>query len=123
MSLGSMRDHAKPGTPEPADEMALLIYRATGKFPREEIWGLTFQMRRAAISVPSSIVKGCARESHAEYLRFFEIVFGSLRELHYPFDLSKRLGYFNEYDISGCESKIVETEKVFGALLRSTREN
>jgi four helix bundle protein len=78
-------------------------------------------MRRAAVSVPSNIVEGCARESQAEYLRFLEIAFGSLRELHYQFGLSKRLGYSDEHDISGCESKIVETEKVLGALLRSMR--
>ena len=78
-------------------------------------------MRRAAVSVPSNIVEGCARESQAEYLRFIEIAFGSLRELHYQFSLSKRLGYSDEHEISGCESKIMETEKVLGALLRSMR--
>jgi len=46
--------------------------------------------------------------------RFLEIAFGSLRELHYQFGLSKRLGYFDGYDIPNCESKIVETEKVLG---------
>ena len=78
-------------------------------------------MRRAAVSVPSNIVEGCARESQAEYLRFLEIAFGSLRELHYQLGLSKRLGYSDEHYISNCESKIVEAEKVLGALLRSMR--
>jgi four helix bundle protein len=118
-----MRDHTKLRAFELADEVVLLIYRATMEFPKEEIYGLSSQMRRAAISVPSNIVEGCARESQAEYLRFLEIAFGSLRELHYQFDLSKRLGYFDGYDISGCESKIVETGKVLGALLRSMRKN
>jgi four helix bundle protein len=116
-----MRDHTKLRAFELSDEVALLIYRATREFPKEEIYGLTSQMRRAAVSVPSNIVEGCARESQAEYLRFLEIAFGSLRELHYQFGLSKRLGYSDEHDISGCESKIVETEKVLGALLRSMR--
>jgi len=84
------------------------------------MYGLTSQMRRAAVSVPSNIVEGCARESQAEYLRFLEIAFGSLRELHYQLGLSKRLGYFDEYDISNCESKIVEAEKVLGALLQAS---
>jgi len=53
--------------------------------------------------------------------RFLEIAFGSLRELHYQLGLSKRLGYSDENDISNCESKIVEAEKVLGALLRSMR--
>ena len=75
------------------------------------------QMRRASVSVPSNIVEGCARESRAEYLRFLEIAFGSLRELHDQLGLSKRLGYSNEYEISSCESEIGEARQVLGALL------
>jgi len=116
-----MRDHMKLRAFELADEVVLLVYQATRRFPKEEMYGLTSQMRRAAISVPSNIVEGCARESQAEYLRFLEIAFSSLRELRYQCDLSKRLGYFDGYDIHGCDSKILETEKVLGALLRSMR--
>ena len=116
-----MRDHTKLRAFELADEVALLTYRATRKFPKEEIYGLTSQMRRAAVSIPSNIVEGCTRESQAEYLRFLEIAFGSLRELHYQLGLSKRLVYSDEHDTSNCESKIVEAEKVLGALLRSMR--
>ena len=118
-----MRDHTKLRAFELADEVALLTYQVTRKFPKEEIYGLTSQMRRAAISVPSNIVEGCARESQTEYLRFLEIAFGSLRELHYQFGLSGRLGYCDEYDTPGCESRIEETEKVLGALLRSMRKS
>ncbi|MCH9007730.1 four helix bundle protein, partial [candidate division KSB1 bacterium] len=64
---------------ELADELALIIYQATKAFPIEEMYGLTSQMRRAAVSVPSNILEGCAREIQVEYLRFFEIAFGSLR--------------------------------------------
>jgi len=118
-----MRNHTKLRAFELADEVVLLIYRVTREFPKEEIYGLTSQMRRAAVSVPSNIVEGCTRESQAEYLRFLEIAFGSLRELHYQFGLSKRLGYTYEHDASDCESKIVETEKVLAALIRSMRKN
>ena len=72
-----MRDHTKLRAFELADEVTVLIYRATRGFPKEEIYGLTSQMRRAAVSVPSNIVEGCARESQTEYLRFLEIAFGS----------------------------------------------
>jgi four helix bundle protein len=78
-------------------------------------------MRRAAVSVPSNIVEGCARESQAEYFRFLEIAFGSLRELHYQFSVARRLGYIDEPDVSECDRKIVEAEKVLNALLRSLR--
>ena len=116
-----MRDHTKLRAFELADEVVLLIYRATKEFPKEEMYGLTSQMQRAAVSVPSNIVEGCARESQAEYLRFLEIAFSSLRELHYQLGLSKRLGFSDEHNISACESKIVEAEKVLAALLRSMR--
>ena len=118
-----MRDHTKLRAFELADEVVILIYQVTRKFPKEEIYGLTSQMRRAAISVPSNIVEGCARESQAEYFRFLEIAFGSLRELHYQFGLSRRLGFCGEYDLPQCEAKIEETEKVLGALLRSMRKS
>jgi len=104
-----------------ADEVVLLIYRATQTFPKEEVYGLTSQMRRAAVSVPSNIVEGCARESQTEYIRFLEIAFASLRELHYQFGLTQRLGYLDGYDTTGTELKIIETEKVLSALLRSLR--
>jgi len=118
-----MRDHTKLRAFELADEVAVLIYRATRGFPKEEIYGLTSQMRRAAVSVPSNIVEGCARVSQVEYLRFLEIAFGSLRELHYQFGLAMRLGYTDEQGVSECDAKMMETEKVLGALIRSMRND
>ncbi|HWR20332.1 MAG TPA: four helix bundle protein [Verrucomicrobiae bacterium] len=118
-----MRDHIKLRAFELADEVAALIYRATRGFPKEEIYGLASQMRRAAVSVPSNIVEGCARESQVEYLRFLEIAFGSLRELHYQFDSALRLGYTDEPGVCECDAKMMETEKVLGALIRSMRND
>jgi four helix bundle protein len=90
-----MRDHTKLRAFELADEVVILTYSETRNFPKDEMYGLTSQMRRSAVSVPSNIVEGCARESQTEFLRFLEIAFASLRELRYQFGLSKRLGYFN----------------------------
>ncbi|NIR48712.1 four helix bundle protein [candidate division KSB1 bacterium] len=116
-----MRDPTKLRAFELADELAMMIYKITKVFPKEEIYGLTSQMRRAAVSVPANIVEGCARESWVEYVRFLEIAFGSVRALHYQFSLAKRLGYL-ENNSSSYDSKIVETEKVLGALIRSLRQ-
>ncbi len=118
-----MRDHTELRVFELADEVAILLYRVTRGFPREELYGLTSQMRRAAISIPSNIVEGCARDSQADYLRFLYVAFGSLRELHYQLDLSKRLGFLGEEDSSLIEPKIVETEKVLNGLIRALRDS
>ncbi len=117
-----MRDHIKLRAFEMADEVVVLVYQATARFPKEEIYGLTSQMRRAAVSVPSNIVEGCARDSQADYLRFLHMAFGSLRELHYQIGLSKRLGFLCNQDAVLMEPKIIETEKVLNGLIRALRD-
>ncbi len=118
-----MRDHTKLRAFELADEVAMLVYRATAGFPKEELFGLSSQIRRAAVSVPSNIVEGCARDSEADYLRFLNIAFGSLRELHYQVNLSKRLGFLSNEDLSLIEPRVIETEKVLNGLIRALRDN
>lgn len=105
-----------------ADEVVVLVYQATARFPREELYGLTSQMRRAAVSVSSNIVEGCARDSQADYLRFLHMAFGSLRELHYQTGLSRRLGFLCNQDAALVEPRIVETEKVLNGLIRALRD-
>ncbi|OFX24446.1 MAG: four helix bundle protein [Bacteroidetes bacterium GWA2_31_9b] len=116
-----MRDHTKLRAFELADDIAILIYKVTKDFPKEEIYGLVSQIRRAAVSVSSNIVEGCARNSQTEYLRFLEIAFASLRETHYQFGLAIRLGYIKESIVNECNMKFIEAEKVLGALIRSLR--
>ncbi|GFE58722.1 four helix bundle protein [Geobacter sp. AOG1] len=116
-----MRDHNKLKAFEMADEIALLAYQVTMAFPKEEQYGLTSQIRRAAVSVPSNIVEGCARGSQADYHRFLTIAFGSLRELRYQIELSNRLGFLNAEGSKLIQPKIVETEKVLNALICSLR--
>lgn len=115
-----MRDHTKLKAFHHADELVLMIYEISQKFPKEEIYGLTSQIRRAAVSVPSNIVEGSARETEQEYLRFLEISFSSLRELKYQISLALRLGFCR--DIKKVEAKLIETEKVLSALIRSLRK-
>ena len=115
-----MRDHTKLRAFELADEVALLTYKFTATFPREEQFGLTSQMRRAAVSVPSNIVEGCGRDSNADYIRFLDIAFGSLRELEYQVSLATRLGF--SAGESDLPTKLIETSKVLGGLSRSLRK-
>ncbi|MEX1027205.1 MAG: four helix bundle protein [Candidatus Paceibacterota bacterium] len=106
---------------ELADKLALLVYRQTIDFPRDEMFGLTSQMRRAAVSVASNIVEGCARNSLADYLRFLDMAYGSVRELEYQISLAQRLGYLA--DASELNSLVVESAKVLNGLIRSLRRS
>lgn len=114
-----MRDHTKLKAFELADEAAVLVYQVTRKFPKEELFGLTSQIRRAAVSVPSNIVEGCARSTPTEYRRFIEIAFGSAREYHYQIGLAHRIGCMNVEDFHLLDSKCEQLEKVLGSLLRA----
>ena len=88
-----MRDHRKLKAFELADGLVMAVYQATRSFPKDELFGLTSQLRRAAVSVAANIVEGCARDGEKEYLNFLNMAFGSLREAGYLIDLSTRLGY------------------------------
>ena len=84
-------DHRKLFAFTLADQFTVRVYAATRQFPIEERYGLRSQIRRAAVSAPTNIVEGCARESHRERDRFLEIAFGSTREVIYLIELATRL--------------------------------
>ena len=104
-----------------ADECAVMTYEITKVFPKEELYGLAGQMRRAAVSAASNAVEGCSRNSRTEYLRFLEIAYGSLRELGYQADLAKRLEMADPKNWDPVSAKIEEAQKVLAALIRSIR--
>jgi four helix bundle protein len=114
-----MRDHRKLKAFELADALALLTYKETQSFPREEVYGLTSQMRRAAVSVPSNIVEGCARNTEKDYLRFLDDAYGSAKELGYQASPAKRLGCLPGNQL---EEHADETARVLNALINSLRK-
>jgi four helix bundle protein len=116
-----MRDHRKLRAFDLADQLALAIYTATKSFPKEEQFGLTSQLRRAAVSIASNIVEGCARSSEADYIRFLDMAFGSVRELAYQLTLATRLGYMESSIAAELEKQADETARVLAGLLQSLR--
>jgi four helix bundle protein len=103
-------------------ELALEIYRLSRDFPREELYGLTSQIRRSAVSVPSNIAEGCARGSDPDFARFLVIAMGSSSELEYQLILSKDLGYVDTTMHESLERKIMEIKKMLSSLIHRVRK-
>jgi four helix bundle protein len=118
-----MRNHAKLPAFQLADPVALAIYEQTRSFPREEIFGLTSPLRRAAVSIASNIVEGAARSSAAEYLHSLDTACGSAREVEYQVSLAVGLGLLPEPAHRDLSALTVETSKVRNGLLRSFRKH
>lgn len=108
-----MRDYTKIEAWKLADDLTVAIYQATQSFPREEMYGLTSQLRRAACSVPANIVEGSSRESQKDYLHFLYIARGSLSESQYFIHLSRRLEYISDVE---AEQLIGQTKQTFACL-------
>ena len=95
------------------------IYESTQSFPQNEIYGLTSQMRRAAVSVPANIAERAARTSTKEFVQFLSIARGSLSELDTYVVISKELGYLSE--IAEIEALIDRVFALVGGLINSER--
>ena len=106
---------------ELADELVIEVYAATRSFPNEERYGLVSQMRRSAVSVPTNIVEGCARQTEKDYLHFLNIAFSSLRELGYYIDLSRRLEFIKPDLAKSLDEHQSETARVMAALIRALK--
>lgn len=108
-----MRDYTKIDAWRLADDLTVAVYERTRAFPREELYGLTSQLRRAASSVPANIVEGSARDTKRDYLHFLYIARASLSETQYFLHLSCRLGYLDPHAAAALQA---DTKQVFACL-------
>ena len=109
-----MKAHHKLKVWERAIDYVTEIYKLTEKFPKEEIYGLTSQMRRAAVSIPSNIAEGAARGSKGEFRKFLAIAQGSISELETQLIISSKLGFCSA--IEGLVSELDEISRMIVGL-------
>ena len=101
-----------------AHAVTLSVYRATADFPREELFGLTSQMRRCSASIGANIAEGCGRRGNAELHRFLQIALGSASELEYHLLLARDLGYLKSSAYEDLNSAVEEIKKMLTSLSR-----
>ncbi len=104
-----------------AHKLALNIFITSKAFPKEEQFGITSQIRRAALSIPTNIAEGCGRGSDSDFARFIQIALGSASEVEYLILFCKELSFINENSYLEFSKNIVEIKKSLTALLKKLR--
>ena len=117
-----MRDYRKIQAWQLADDLTVAIYQETRVFPKEELYGMTSQIRRATYSVPSNIAEGSARKSLKEYLHFLYIARASLTETQYFVHLSRRLGYLSQEDHDVLMNQVKDTFRRLHGLIKAVEK-
>jgi four helix bundle protein len=116
-----MRDFRKLQVWEKSHVLVLGIYRSTQSFPKDELYGLTSQMRRACVSIPANIAEGAGRESIPERVHFIQIANGSASELSYFLLLSRDLGYLPEEAFVKFSQDLDEIGRMLTGLMKTLR--
>jgi len=113
-----MRDFRELKVWEKAHQLTLDVYRATREFPREEIYGLSRQIRRAAASIGANIAESAGKKTRPEFARFLQMAAGSASELEYHLLLSRDLGYLDVESYNLLCAQVVETKKMLTGYLQ-----
>jgi len=116
-----MRDFRKIKAWQLADDLAVRVYEVTKGFPRSEAYGMTSQLRRAAVSVAANIVEGALRETTKDYLNFLHIARGSLAETQYLLHLARRLNFVDEAEFNEVDELSRQTFACLHGLIAAVR--
>lgn len=104
-----------------AHKLVLMVYEITKKFPREELFGLTNQIRRAAISITSNIAEGFSRQSYKDKVHFYSIAQGSLTELQNQLFLARDVEYISKEIFKNCFDQSVVAHKLLSGLIKCSK--
>jgi four helix bundle protein len=100
-----------------AHQLTLNVYGATANFPKEELYGLTSQIRRACASIPANLAEGCGRQSDAELFRFSHIAMGSASEVEYHLLLAHDLGMLPAEHYDQLNGSLIEVKRMLNAFI------
>lgn len=103
-------------------KLVLMVYGKTKQFPKDEIFGLTSQMRRCAVSITSNIAEGFSRQSLKEKVQFYFISLGSLTELQNQALIARDIDYISKEEFKIIADKTVEVHKILNGLIKSLRK-
>ena len=117
-----MQDYKKLKVWEKAHAFTVTVYAATRAFPKDEVYALTSQIRRCAVSVPSNIVEGCGRGSNPELVKFLYYSLGSANELEYQLLLSRDLGYVSTEAHAPLAGSVLEIKRMLAALIVTIKQ-
>ena len=116
-----MKDFRNLQVWEKAHALTLDIYKNTASFPKEEMYGLTSQIRRASVSIPSNIAEGCGRDGDAELKRFLLISMGSASEVEYQLLLAHDLTFLNNDVYNQLNSRVVEIKRMLASFIKTLK--
>ena len=118
-----MKTHKNLDVCQVAVKLAEDIYGITKSFPKEEVFGLTAQMRRCAISIPSNIAEGAARHGNKEFIQFLSVAAGSASELDTQLEIPKRVAIGDIRDLERLQSDVDRVSMMLQGLIRSVKSN
>ena len=104
-----------------AVDLSVAVYKLTEKFPQREVYGITSQIRRAVVSVPSNIAEGRRRGTRAAFAHFLHIAHGSLAELETQLVIAQRLAFGNDQEYEHARGLIIEVSKMLHAMIKGLR--
>lgn len=116
-----MKDFRQLKVWEKSHQLALAVYKSTKEFPKEELYGLTSQIRRASMSIPTNIAEGCGRNTDADFARFLQMGMGSASETEYQLLLSHDLGFLDKEKYDKLNVDVTEIKRMLASLLKTLR--
>ncbi len=116
-----MKDFRQLKVWEKSHQLALAVYKATKDFPKEELYGLTSQIRRSSMPIPTNIAEGCGRNTDAEFARFLQIAMGSASEAEYQLILARDLEFLSKGSYERFHNDGEEVKRMLASPLKTLR--